>query len=290
LGSAVRIQTGGKEPIEVLAVDALQDRLTGLVNLAVSVRRVSDDWVLDWNDDTFRAAPTRQWELLTEIDATLSPGEYRLDNASHDKGLDTSAFTNAVADDVYRIIVVQQGTPQNAANFPQHGEIKVGDWLDFIDEAISAQATPAEVKAEMVALGLDHLISVNPGVVPPAANTYIRQILDKLDAAAAADANRYWVQQSWSYSQADGKVVGQVWVEAGNLVVAAPASCSVTWYDDSGTALWTEAGVGPDAQGVFRIEKTGPGLTSNRSYYSIASVAITGYGTVKGAKGQFTIG
>lgn len=286
----VRVQTGGKEPIEVLAVDALSTRLTGLTNLAVSVRRISDDYLLDWNDDTFKATPTKQWELLTEIDATLAPGEYRLDNASHVKGLDTAAFVNPTADDTYRVLVVQQGSPQTASNFPQHGEIKVGAWVDFFDEAISSQATPAEVRAELVAFGLDHLVSVNPGVVPPAAGTYIRQVLDKLDAAATADTHRYWVQQSWSFSQADGKVVGQVWVEANNLVVTAPTSCSVTWYDDAGVAQWTEAGAGPDAQGVFRIEKVSPGLVSNRSYYAIASVAIAGYGTVKGAKGQFTIG
>lgn len=286
----VRIQTGAKEPIEVLAVDALNARLTGLANLKVSIRRISDDYFLDWDDNTFKAAPGVQWETLVAIDATLAPGEYRLDNVAHDKGLDTAAFVNAVANDTYRVIVVQEGSPQTAANFPQHGEIKVGDWLDFIDEAISDQATPAEVRAELVAFGLDHLVSVNPGVVPPAAGTYIRQVLDKLDAAALANTQRYWVQQSWSFSQADGKVVGQVWVEANNLVVAAPTSCSVTWYDDAGTAQWTEVGAGPDAQGVFKLEKAGPGLVSNRSYYSVATVAIAGYGTVKGAKGQFTIG
>lgn len=281
--SIVRIQTGAKEPIEVLAVDVSRARLTGLTNLKVYVRRVSDGAHFDWSDDTFRTSPSQILETLSEINATRSPGAYKLDTASHDDGFDTSAITNPNTDDTYRVTVIQDGAPQTAINFPQVGEIKVGQWADNIDQAISDNATPAEVQAELRAIRLHQLVSVNPGAVQPGTGTYIKQIIDNL-----ARKPEYVVLQTYSYNEAADRLDGIVWVEYGNLVLAAPTSCTVKWYDRDGNLAWSLTDSSPDGQGFFKIEKSGPGLTSDELYYAVAEVDVAGVGTVSGGKGNFT--
>jgi len=286
----VRIQTGAVEPIEVLAVDVLRRRLTGLTNIKVLIRRLSDGLHLDWLSNLFAPIPVQLFQALTEVSATYSPGAYHLATAPHSSGFDPGSIGNVNPDDTYVVTAVQDGDPQNAVNLPQVGEIKVGDWLDFIDEPISDGATPDEVRDELRNFGLDHLVSVNPGIVPPAAGTYIRQVLDKEDEILSQLGSVYSLQQNWSYNKALDQLVGQIWVESGNLVVPAPTSCSVTWYDAAEAAIWTIADAVPDPRGVFLLTKDAPGLLANKPYYSKASVAVTGYGVVEAIKGAFTIG
>jgi hypothetical protein len=272
-----------------MAVDSLRTRLTGLSNLKLKIRRISDGFYFDWSDDNFKASPTQLLETLTAVDATNSPGEYKLDNASHTDGFDTGAIVNPTANDIYRVAVIQDGLPQNAVNFPQIGEIKVGGWLDYIDQLISDNASPAEVLQALRDFGLDHLVSVNPGIVPPAAGTYIRQILDNQDSLLARPVV-YSLQQNWSYNKATDTLIGQIWVESANLVVTAPTSCSVTWYDDTETAMFTITDPTPDARGVFLVTKSTPNLQGNKAYYAEASLTVPGFGTVKAIKGSFTVG
>jgi hypothetical protein len=286
------IRLGDKEPIEAVAVDALNNRLSSLTNLKLQVRRTSDNLYLDWTDSTFKASPTQLWQTLSEVDDTDSEGEYNLDvPGSHEGGFDTSLLVNPASEDTYRMLVVQDGSPQNADNMPQIGHLKVGGFIDYIDEAISSQASPSEVTTALRDFGLDHLVSVNPGVVPPTSNTYIRQILDNQTTLLDNQTNVYSIQQNWSYRQSDDTLQGQIWVESGNLVVVAPTTCSVTWYDHpTGASLFTIAEADPDARGVFALSRTAPGFLSNRPYYAEASVNITGYGTIKGIKGVFVLG
>lgn len=283
----VRIQTGATEPIEVLIVNALREPIVDLTNVKVKVRRISDGLLFDWTDNSFKASPGQLLQALVQINKVSFPGEYRLDSSPHVKGFNTSAITNPNVDDTYRVTVVQDGSPQNAANVPQIGEIKEGDFIDWIDQAISDNATPAEVKAELVALGLDHLVSVNPGIVPPAAGTYIRQILDRLNSQAT-----HSLEMSFSYDPSTDTLTGNVWLESGNLTVAAPGALALTLYDEDGTAqLGPLAAAAADAQGVFKVTANPTGLVKNRSYYAEAVVTLpAGAGTVSGVKGMFTIG
>lgn len=287
--NVVHIQTGTKEPIEVMAVDADRARLVGLTNLKVKLRRVSDGGYFDWTDNKFKPSPTQLYETLIPVDITNSPGEYKLSNGTHIDGFDTTEIDNPVANDVYRVAAVQDGDPQNAVNFPQIGEIKVGGWVDYIDQLISDNATPAEILQALRDFGLDHLVSVNPGVVPPAAGTYIRQILDKQNELLARPIV-YSLQQNWSYNKTLDVLVGQVWVESANLVVIAPTSCTVTWYDDTEAIMFTMSDATPDARGVFKVSKQSPSLQSNKAYYAEAAVDVPAFGTVKAIKGAFTIG
>ena len=120
----VRIQTGATEPVEVLVVDALRNPLVGLTNVKVKIRRLSDNLFFDWSSNAFSATPATLLKALVPVDASSFPGEYRLDSSPHVKGFNTSAITNPTSDETYRVTVVQDGSPQSAANVPQIGEEK----------------------------------------------------------------------------------------------------------------------------------------------------------------------
>jgi len=288
--SKVRIQTGQTEPVVVLAVDDDGDPITGLADLKLRVRRTSNGHYLDWVDNTFKAAPGQLYMTLVEVNAARSPGEYELNTAPHLKGLNTAAFVNAYAEDSYVATVIQDALVQTASNMPQIGEIAVGGWIDYIDASIADGASYEDVRQALRDYGLDHLVSINPGIVPPAANTYIRQILDKVDSIQVDIEATYTIKQNWSYNPGTDELVGQVWVETGNLVMADPGGVLVTWYNELGTTMFSVSSATPDAQGIFRIVKQHPGVVRNKSYYSIAQLDLDGVGTITGAKGSFTIG
>jgi len=290
MNATERVKTDGQLPVGAAAVDSSRAKLTGLTNLRLYVERASDNFQLDWSDQTFKDPSTITTRLLTiyEPDATYNPGWYAIDTAEHADGFfDFSQIVNKAANDTYRFHLIQEGTPQSAANAPWIGEVIEGDWLDLIDQAISENATPAEVKAELVALGLDHLVSVNPGIVPPAANTYIRQILDRLDEKPG-----YAVLQNYSYSPSEDKIRGSVWVENRNIVlIDAGATVLVQWIDaETDSVLWSVAdpNVVPDARGFFYIEKDAPGLAQSKAYYALATVTLSDATVLKGGKGSFT--
>jgi hypothetical protein len=287
-----RVQTNGKVPIAAAIVDGSREKLSGLTDLKLYVVRLSDHYQLDWSDQTFKDPTTisavNRLLNIYELDATSDPGFYQINTLDHPGGLfDFSKPTNKATGDTYRFHLIQDSTPQSAANTPQIGEVIEGDWLDFIDQAISDNASPTEVKAELVGLGLDHLVSVNPGIVPPAAGTYIRQILDRLDRKP-----EYAVLQNYSYSPTEDKIRGSVWVEHRNIVlIDAGATVLVQWIDaETDAVLWSVADtdVAPDARGFFYIEKDTPGLTQNRAYYALATVTLTDSTVLKGGKGSFT--
>jgi len=285
-----RVKTDGLLPVGAAVVDGDRVKLSGLTNLRLYVERVSDNFQLDWSDQHFKDPSTIAARLLTiyELDVTYNPGWYAINTPEHPDGVfDFSQLQNKVANDTYRFHLIQDGSPQSAANAPFIGEVIEGDWLDLIDQAISENATPAEVKAELVALGLDHLISVNPGIVPPAANTYIRQILDRLDEKPG-----YAVLQNYSYSPSEDKIRGSVWVENKNIVlIDAGATVLVQWVDaETDSVLWSvaDSDVVPDARGFFYIEKDAPGLAQNKAYYALATVTLSDATVLKGGKGSFT--
>lgn len=285
----VRIRQGETEPVALPPVmDNSKNLLTDLTNLKLRVRRLSDDYYLDWSDGTFKASPNQLLITLKEIDKTNSPGEYQLDTAPHVDGFNTAAIANPLSEDTYFLTVIQDGSPQNAGNVPFHGEIATGGWIDYIDEPISSQASVDEIRTLLRDFGLDHLVSVNPGIVPAASGTYIRQIIDKLNTLEAT--NIYTVQQNWAYSPATDVLTGQIWVETNNLIVDTSTNVSVTWYNVDGAALFTVTDTSPDTQGFFKVVKDSPGLETNAAYYAIATVTVTGVGDLKGGKGTFTIG
>lgn len=116
------IQTGQTEQIEVLILDLAGSPLTGLSDILLSIRRISDGYRYDFNDLTFKNAgwTTRQ-QTMAEISSIYDSGVYYY-------SFDTSAITNVTANDTYQIRV----DCTSASNVPQVAELKVGDYLDNI--------------------------------------------------------------------------------------------------------------------------------------------------------------
>ena len=142
MSDSVRIQTGAKEPIEVMILDTSGEPITALANINVRIRRTSDGFFFDWADDTFKASPGTLDRVLSEVSATLDPGRYILNTAPHTGGFATASITNPTANDTYQV-TVDQITGTNASNVPQIGEIKVGQYVDNLDATVSTRATAA---------------------------------------------------------------------------------------------------------------------------------------------------
>lgn len=125
--NSVRIQTGDTERIEALILDGSLTPLTGLTDILISIRRVSDGYWLDFNDYIFKSSgwAFRQ-TAMTETDSTNDPGTYHYD-------FNTGGITNPTADDTYQVRV-DQSPGTDAGNVPLTGEIKVGQVLDDIEE------------------------------------------------------------------------------------------------------------------------------------------------------------
>jgi len=125
------IQTGSIEPIEVYCFGGNLP-LTGLTNIYLSLRRLSDGLILDWSDNTFKTegvlvAPS---VVMTEVSSTLFPGNYKLSSVDHPNGFDTSKIINHTTNERYSILITQVGLPQNVESLPSAGEIIEGTYVD----------------------------------------------------------------------------------------------------------------------------------------------------------------
>ena len=130
---SVEIPTGAKEPVEIQVFHGVTGvPLTGSTTLQVSVRRLVDDWYLDWNDNFLKTAGVvgKLWEALQEVDATNRAGLYRLNTAAHVKGFDTSLIGNANTDDVLEVTI--RDSAGTAGGLPMGFEIKTGALADKI--------------------------------------------------------------------------------------------------------------------------------------------------------------
>jgi len=130
-----RVQTGGKEPIEVLVLDVHGYPLTGRSDILLKVRRQSDNGMFDWFDDTFKipSSVSQPEQTLSEIDSARFPGEYKLNAPNHVNGFDTLSISNPVDDDIYEF-TIDQSVGGQAENLPLIGEVKVGSYIDDIPD------------------------------------------------------------------------------------------------------------------------------------------------------------
>lgn len=112
----IEIHAGDKVPIEATVQNAALAPLTGKTDILVSVRKIPGDYFLDWSDMTFKASGwTTRLAQMTEVDSTLSPGDYRKDFDTAD--LDPVNATFAVT--------IEQSPGTDAANLPQKAHIRM---------------------------------------------------------------------------------------------------------------------------------------------------------------------
>lgn len=99
--------------------------ITGLTTVVLLIWRESDRWFYDFNDSTFKASGhTTIAQQMSELDATNAPGAYY------------HAWTTPAADNTYHYLIKETGA--SAKNVPQDAEVMVGQWMDDIDQALSA--------------------------------------------------------------------------------------------------------------------------------------------------------
>lgn len=125
MAETVRILTDAVEMIEVIILGDVAVPLTGKTDILLSVRRISDNYYLDFADLTFKNTgwTTRQ-QQMSEVSAVNAAGEYQY-------SLNFGSIVNSVVDDTYQLRV-DQSPGMDAANVPLFGEIKVGQFIDDI--------------------------------------------------------------------------------------------------------------------------------------------------------------
>jgi len=210
--NSVRIQTGDTERIEAMILDGSLDPITGKTDILLSIRRVSDGYWFDFDAgelDFKNSGWTTRQKAMTETDSTNDPGVYHYD-------FDTSTIDNPAADDTYEARV-DQSPGTDAKNVPLTGEIKVGHFIDDIDQALSVTESnirggdgddlqdlsvqldtaqtdldnPGQYKADVSALAIEANVE---GHVVAGLGTYTAPTKAELDAAetniiAEVDAN-----------------------------------------------------------------------------------------------------
>jgi len=109
---------GDEIQIEALILDASLQPLTEKTDILVSIRRLSDDLFLDWDDGQFKSSgwTTRQI-ALSEVDSSLAPGSYFVE-------LDTTELQISGIGGFYSVDITQSpGT--DAGNVPQKGTFEI---------------------------------------------------------------------------------------------------------------------------------------------------------------------
>lgn len=160
-GGSAWVVTDSTEPIEVQIFDFTGTPLTGKTNIKVQIRRIRDNYYLDWSDDTLKAPASviERHLALEEVSAIYNPGLYRLNAWPHVNGLNLAAITNAGLDDIYDVTIFQDGGV-DADGLPLGGELKVGALADKI------QGLPQSVSnAVWDALQADHRLDGSFGLL-----------------------------------------------------------------------------------------------------------------------------
>lgn len=158
---SVWVPTDSTEPIEVQLFDYTGVPLLGKTDIKIQVRRIRDDYYLDWSDDTLKVPTSvvQRHLALQEVSALYNPGLYRLNDWPHVNGLNLAAITNHGVDDIYDVTIVQDGGT-DAIGLPIGFELKVGALADKI------QGLPSNVAdAVWDAMQADHTLAGSFGLL-----------------------------------------------------------------------------------------------------------------------------
>jgi len=121
--------TSDLEPIVAMVVDSNNTLLTGKTDIKIRIYRASDVYFFDWSDNTFKAffSIVQLDQVLSEVNPIGAPGEYWLDKVGHERGFNLATVTNAVANDIYHVRVIQDGAG-DAKNMPQNGAVRTASF------------------------------------------------------------------------------------------------------------------------------------------------------------------
>lgn len=119
-----RIQTGEKDRIQVYALDSSNAGVTG-ATVTLSIRRQTDG--LYWSGTGYT---TYTGLTMTELDSSNLPGIYYYDFTP--QGPASNFLLNATT------------STATVANGPWAGELKQGNWVDYIDAATTSRASTTD--------------------------------------------------------------------------------------------------------------------------------------------------
>jgi len=163
------------------------------------------------------------------------------------------------------------------------GVSNMGCW--WVDWTPALPVSPENGVGVMILRNLEHQYSrAYPvsGAGEESLHGRMEGIGEKLPSGDISDYDEHRGRANVGY---DGSTLTvNAWLEHRGEMVGSPTSCTVTVYDDAGTEQFELSDEGPDAQGVFKMTKDGPGLEAGRSYYAKVEVAAGGntYVTVEG--------
>jgi len=126
---SIYVRKSDSEPIQLDVKDITGQPLLGATGVLVRIRRDSDGFWLDWDDNVYKAGPWIERDKLAfPVDPTLAPGIYVIGG-----GYPTASISNAVDDDHYLAFTVNSGAADTAlAVLPPPMEFRVGFWADAI--------------------------------------------------------------------------------------------------------------------------------------------------------------
>lgn len=142
--AAEKLLWGTSWPIEATLLDGDLTPVTGVAgSTCISIRRKSNDQYFNFSTLAFGAwVGTNNEAILTEVDASNAPGEYKYD-------WDTSTVTNETDDDLYVFRIHETGSL--ARNVPQLGEIQADSWWkDIKDKTDQMNFTSGNIDANTV--------------------------------------------------------------------------------------------------------------------------------------------
>lgn len=235
----IRIQT---EPL----VNASGTPLTGLGDVLLLISRASDDFFLDWNDNTFKSSAwTDIDQVMTELDATNAAGVYYHDFPATGHGDDE--FT----------AYIKSATAKNS---PLLAAVNVGGFIDSITEVRLAELDAAnlptdianvqsdtdDIQARLPAALVSGRIDASVGAVAAGAIDAAAIATDAVDAdALAASAVNKIVDQVWTEAIADHDATVGSTAEA---LQAADATADPAAVAD---AVWDEPVSGHQTAGTY---------------------------------------
>ena len=277
------------EPIYTRVLDFRGNGLTGLNTIQVSIVRNTDNFYLDWSDNTFKTlfAVGQKYEQMSEVNAVGSPGLYNLDSVDHPNGLNLTQITNL--DTVSELFIQVEDSTINslACSLPAASTLRVGGILDNLDQPVSENVNESEVLQALESLGLNYLVNEDATSNPADGNSILGQICNKLEGVAG-----YEVYQGFSYNRQSGLIEGVIWVEYQNkmLTQAELVDADLEVFDHNNNSVLQVSSITPSLNGFFKF--TAPPstpLVSEKLYTSKATVDVLNVGEITGGKASFTL-
>lgn len=117
-----------------------------------------------------------------------------------------------------------------------------------------------------------------------------QQDFDSLASQITTSTQDNRVASSFAYDPGTDILDGNIWLERDGQILTAVTSATAEFYGSDGTLLFPVlSDLTPDAQGVFRVQKTAPGFTAGDQIYARLQV-VAPSGTFTSLKGIQVVG